>query len=151
MISSGRPSVSRFGVTKTATPSGLSTRAASATTRSGSGTCSSDWTESTEGKRPSPNGSARMSATTVSRSWPSRAAGVDVDAHRLPGRQQVEAVADPAAEVEHPPAAEKGSASAYAATWRCQVGLNPPLGDDPLAGDLHAGLHPAGRTGRSGE
>ena len=74
MISSGRPSVSRFGVTNTATPSGRSTRATSASTRSGSGTCSIDWTDSTASKLPPGNGSARMSATTVSRSWPASAA-----------------------------------------------------------------------------
>ncbi len=75
MISSGLPSVSRFGVTKTATPSGSSTRAASATTLSGSGTCSSDCTERTEEKLAASNGRWRMSATTVSRSCPARASG----------------------------------------------------------------------------
>ena len=101
MISSGRPSVSRFGVTKTATPSGSSTRAASARTRSGSGTCSSDCTESTDAKLPSANGSARMSATDRLAVLPGERCRVEVDADGLARREQVEAVADAAAEVQH--------------------------------------------------
>ncbi len=75
MISSGRPNVSRFGVTKTATPPASSTRAASATARPGSGTCSIDWMATTDSKLQSPNGSSRMSAATVSRCWPASAPG----------------------------------------------------------------------------
>jgi hypothetical protein len=75
MISSGRAKVSRLGVTIAATPRGSSTRAISATARSGSGTCSIDWTATTEEKLASENGNARMSATTVWRCWLARAAG----------------------------------------------------------------------------
>ena len=50
---------------------------------------------------PSANGSARMSATWVSRSWPGERPGVDVDADGLARGEQLVAVADAAAEVEH--------------------------------------------------
>ncbi len=73
MISSGRPKVRRLGVTKTALPSPASTRAASASVASASGTCSSECTDSTEVNEPEAKGSARMSAITVSRPWPSSA------------------------------------------------------------------------------
>ena len=46
-----------------------------------------------------------MSATMRLALLPGERPGVEVDADRLPRREQLEAVADPAAEVEHPPAA----------------------------------------------
>ncbi len=77
----------------------------------GSGTCSSDWTDSTEAKLPAGTagphvGDDRLAVLAVQR------AGVEVDADRLARREQVVAVADAAAEVEHPPGPSSGSASA---------------------------------------
>ncbi len=69
MISSGLPNVRRFGVTKTATPPGRTTRAASATARSGSGTCSIECTAMAASKLDVANGNRRMSAQTVSLPW----------------------------------------------------------------------------------
>ena len=110
MISSGRPNVSRFGVTKSATPPGSMTLPASATTRSGSGTCSSECTESSEANERSAKGSSRMSATTVSRCWPSSAGGSMSTPTVSRGLEQVVAVADPAAEIEDPPLRSRRSA-----------------------------------------
>ena len=60
MISSGRPNVRRFGVTRIARPPGSSMRTTSASTRSGSGTCSIDWIETTEAKLAVANGRAHV-------------------------------------------------------------------------------------------
>ena len=70
MISSARANVSRLGVTSTARAPGLRTRAISASARSGSGTCSIEWTAIAPSKDADGKGSRRMSAATVSRGWP---------------------------------------------------------------------------------
>ena len=102
MISSGRPKVSRFGVTKIADPARLEHAR-----RLGEHPLGVRHVldrvhgeHRGEARRPA-NGSARMSATCVSRSWPASALGVDVHADGLARREQVVAVADAAAEVEH--------------------------------------------------
>ena len=99
MISSGRAKVSRLGVTNTAVPARRTTLRTSASTRSGSGTCSIDWTESTRvvvivRKRQLPHvRDVGLALLTGERLW------VDVHADRLPRREQVIAVSDPAAEI----------------------------------------------------
>ena len=94
--------MSRLGVTKIAVPERTSTRFASARTRSGSATCSSDCTASTESKLPSANGSARMSAAMGLALLSHERGGIDVDTDGLARRERLVAVADAAAEVQHP-------------------------------------------------
>ena len=140
MISSGRPSVSRFGVTNTATPSSSSTRAASATTRSGSGTCSSDCTESTEAKLAVGERQRAHVGDDRLALLPRERVRVDVDADGLARREQVEAVADAAAEVEHAARAELRLGQRVGRDMALPGGVEPARGaDHALAGDLHGG------------
>ena len=83
-------------------PSGSSTRQTSARTRSGSGTCSSDWTESTDGERAVVEGQLAHVGDDGLAVLAVQGPGVEVDADRLARREQVIAVADAAAEIEHP-------------------------------------------------
>ena len=79
-----------------------------------------------------------MSATTVSRSWPAERRGVDVDADRLPRGEQMEAVADPAAEVEHAPRTELRLGQRVGRDMALPRRIEAPgRGHDTLAGDPH--------------
>ena len=139
MISSGRPNVSRFGVTNTATPSGSSTRATSASTRSGSGTCSSDWTDSTDAKpavRERQRPHVRHDRLAVLAGERLR---VEIDADRLARREQVEAVADAAAEVQDAARAELRLGQGIGRDMALPGGIEAACGaGDALTGDLHA-------------
>ncbi len=79
-----------------------------------------------------------MSATTVSRSWPASAAASMSSADRLARREQVVAVADAAAEVEHPPGAELRRGERVGGDVALPGRVEAARGrDDALAGDLH--------------
>ena len=138
MISSGRPSVSRFGVTKTATPSGSSTRAASASNALGIRDVlerlhGEDRREARRAERQRPHvRDDRLALLAGERGR------VDVDADGLARREQVEAVADAAAEVEHPARTQLRLAERVRSDVALPGRIEPAGGTrDPLSGDLH--------------
>ncbi len=137
MISSGSPKVSLLGVTNTARPEGSSTRTTSRSTASGSGTCSIDCTESTEAKDPSPNGSRRMSARTVSRSLARRALPGRVSTPTVSrGRELPVGMAGAAPEVEHAPVRQQRCAQPVRGDMALIGGVKATgVGGDPLSGD----------------